>query len=146
MMLEDGYTDEEIYNNYNAIIKKYDKYIEHLPSNNAKFGADNPRARAIICLDDMKTFDTIKDCATFYSKDRSGIKKNINGEYIKPEQRFTYVSIYNLMIQDGYDNQFIYDNYNTLIKKYEHLIERLPNKNPLYGKNNAKSRKNNMLR
>jgi group I intron endonuclease len=141
MMVQDGYTDEEIYQDYNEIIKSYSKYIKHVTQKSPQYGKDNPRARAIICLDDMKTFDTIKDCANFYSKDRTGIKKNINGKYIKPEQRFTYVSIYNLMIQDGYDNQFIYDNYNTLIKKYEHLIERLPNRNPLNGKNNAKSRK-----
>lgn len=103
-------------------------------------GKNNPRAKTIICLNDKNIFYTVKECLSFYSMDRSGILKNINDKFISPKRKFTYLSIYNKMLEDGYTDDFIYKNYNHLIKeKYFNYIEHTSVNNSKYGKDNNKS-------
>lgn len=52
---------------------------------------NNPRALSIICLDDGKIFDTVKQCSEYYNLDKSGVRKNTQGVYINPNKHFMLV-------------------------------------------------------
>lgn len=118
-MLKDGYTKEYILENYSNIIYKYDYLLEHVQNKTKIFGKDNHRAVSVICLDDKKEFGSIRECYEYYNKDRSGVTKNCEGEYINPKLRFMYLDLYNKLLQLGFDEDYIYKNHYVLKQKYK---------------------------
>lgn len=139
-MLEDGYKHNYILENYNSLIINYSKYFEYNnPKPPVKCGKDNNRAVSIICLTDNIAFDTIKECCEYYNRDRSGIVKNINGKYENPPLKFTYKSIYDAMIKDGYTHDYIFNNYNSLLENYRHMLYKGKKPKGKFGGKNVKA-------
>ena len=104
------------------------------------YGSENPRAKTIICLDDKNIFYTIDNCVKYYHMDRSSLNKNIRGFYNKPARKFTYLTIYNKMLEDNYTDEMIYKKYNDIISNYDQYLDHVKNKHPLFGKDNSSSK------
>lgn len=123
-MLEDNYTDEMIYKNYNELISNYDQYLDHVKNKHPLFGKDNSSSKSIICLNDNIIFDTIENCVRYYNIDRSGVTKNLQGVYKNPKRKFLLLDTYNKMLNDGYNKQYIFNNHQNLIIEYKRLTKK----------------------
>lgn len=55
---------------------------------------DNPRAKAVICLNDNIIHDTIKQCAEYYNICRDSVMKNCRGMYVNPKYKFMFYDDY----------------------------------------------------
>ena len=122
-MLEDNYTEEIIYKKYNTLIIYYDQYLDHIKNKNPITGKSNGNSKPVICLNDDKTFDTIENCIKYYNIDRSSITKNLQGVYKNPKRKFLLLNVYNKMLNDGYNREYIFNNHQKLIIKYNHLTK-----------------------
>lgn len=74
-----------------------------------------------MCLNDNMIFDTIKMCVEYYDIDKSSITKNIQGVYKNPQKKFLLLDIYNKMLSDEYNEQYIFNNHQDLIIKYKNI-------------------------
>ena len=74
-----------------------------------------------MCLNDNMIFDTIKMCIEYYDIDKSSITKNIQEVYKNPKRKFLLLDIYNKMLSDGYNEQYIFNNHQDLIIKYKNI-------------------------
>lgn len=120
---EQGLTDDYIKENYNKLVKNHtDVFKSEYSQPPVLYGKENPTATSIICLNDQKVFDTIKECSDYYNRDRSGIVKNIRGQYLNPDMRFCQKDVYDKMIKDGYTHDYILSNYNAIIDKYRDML------------------------
>lgn len=139
---EQRLTDDYIKENYNKLVKNHtDVFKSGYSQPPVFYGKDNPKSISVICLTDQKVFDTIQECCDYYNRDRSGIVRNMRGQYLNPNIRFCQKDIYDKMVEDGCTLDYIIDNYTELIKKYDYMIYRGKHMKGKLGNKNSRATK-----